>query len=100
MAVTRMAQQFFQQLSLQQALASEPGMVNVEPPLYRHDASVPNQRLSSTTFGIRDEDTNTWAFYVQKRGDTGTHSLLVCVLFVAGDAPPAQQVSNRSCVLF
>lgn len=100
LAVTRMMQQFFQQLSLQQAQGSDPGLATVDPPLYRHDSSVPDQRLSSTTFGIRDAATNTWAFYVQKRGDTGTHELLVAVLFVAGDPPPAPNPSKSWCVLF
>ena len=65
--VLRASQQSFQKLSLQQAQGGDPGMTAIEPPSYRKDAREPTQTLSSTTFGIKDQN-DQWAFYVQKRG--------------------------------
>jgi hypothetical protein len=96
--VQRATQQFAQRVSIQQAHGGDVGLQTIEPPSYRRDPIEPTQTLDSTTFGIRDTNRNEWAYYVQKRGDTGAHTELVAVAFVAGIAPAP--VNQGGCVLF
>jgi hypothetical protein len=97
--VLRASQQSFQNLSLQQTHGGDPGMTAIEPPSYRQDAREPTQTLSSTTFGVKD-DNDQWAFYVQKRGFKNHRDELVGVAFVAGVQPVQVAKNNGGCVLF
>jgi hypothetical protein len=96
--VLRESQQAFQRLSLRQQHGGDRGMTAIEPPSYRQDALEPGQTLSSTTFGIKDQN-HQWAFYVQKRGFKNHQDELVGVAFVAGVRPP-QPRRDGNCVLF
>jgi hypothetical protein len=93
--VARSHQQYAQRFDIQQHHGGDPGLETIEPQDYRRD-STGKETLSSTTFGVKD-DNDDWAFYVQKRGFSGKTPILAGLVFVAGDQPPAR---GGGCVLF